>query len=73
MTGYQTCCYCQKGEDPKKMSSLQKHLRLAEGVVKALFTTSPTKATEVIVKDDGRLVVRPAQDADRPKATASHA
>jgi hypothetical protein len=40
-------------------------LRLAEAILKALFTTSPIKATEVIVKDDGEIVVKDAERASR--------
>ena len=43
---------------------LRRSLRLAEGILKALFTTSPTEATEVIVKDDGQIVVKPAKDTE---------
>lgn len=38
-------------------------LRLAGGILKALFTTSPFKATEVLVAPDGEIVVRPAEPA----------
>ena len=43
-------------------------LRLAEGVVKAVFTTSPKETTEVVVRRNGDVVVRPAS-----KQTVSHA
>jgi hypothetical protein len=49
------------------MSSNQHHagrLQLAEAVLKALFTTSPTKATDVIVKNDGEVVVRSVDKHD---------
>jgi uncharacterized protein YwbE len=40
------------------------NLKVARGVLKALFTTSPTKATDVRV-EDGKVVVRPAADSPR--------
>lgn len=39
-------------------------LRIAEGILKALFTTSPIKATDVIVKKDGQVVVKPVDTPD---------
>lgn len=39
-------------------------LRLAEGILKALFTTSPVKATDVIVKKSGEVVVKPVERHD---------
>jgi hypothetical protein len=33
-------------------------LLLSKGVLKALFTTSPTKASEVVVQNGGKVVVQ---------------
>ena len=44
--------------------------RLAEGVVKGVFTTSPKETTEVFVKRDGEIVIQPAAKSQQ---TTSHA
>jgi hypothetical protein len=41
---------------------MRRVVRLAGGILKALFTTSPTEATEVVITLDGETVVRPASE-----------
>jgi hypothetical protein len=44
-------------------------LLLSKGVLKALFTTSPTKASEVIVQNGGKVVV--VQTDEGPTASSA--
>lgn len=40
------------------------YLPLLGGILKALFTTRPTETTEVIVRDDGKVEVKPAKEKE---------
>jgi len=39
-------------------TTMHDRLLLTKGVLKALFTTPPTKTTEVVVQNGGKVVVR---------------
>lgn len=50
-------------------ASVQTHpshprLRLAGGILKALFTTSPTKPTKVILGEDGSVEIAPGSESN---------
>jgi hypothetical protein len=52
-------------------------LRLAKGIVKAVFTTPPRETTEVVAYDDGQTVVKAATDdaqthTDAPEPAAAN-
>jgi hypothetical protein len=42
----------------KSMATMQDRLLLTKGALKALFTTPPTKTTEVVVQNGGKVVLR---------------
>jgi hypothetical protein len=48
-------------------TTMHDRLLLSKGVLKALFTTPPTKPTEVIVQNGGHVIVR----TDEPNANHS--
>ena len=41
-------------------------LHVAEGVLKALFTTSPIKTTDVVIKQNGKIVVTTVDTPSHP-------
>jgi hypothetical protein len=44
---------------------------MAEGIAKAVFTTSPKVTTEVVVERDGKIVLQPARAEAQAAAQSS--
>jgi hypothetical protein len=57
---------------PVHHRSRRRRRTLAKGVLKALFTTSPTEATKVVAYDDGAIEIEPvSKDETQPDAESS--
>jgi hypothetical protein len=50
-------------------TAMHDRLLLTKGVLKALFTTPPTRASEVIVQNGGKVIVRTDEEPNSSSAS----